>query len=117
MRGTGILCRNHLASLGMSRTDANRVILVKLLGVTIGMFGFGYALVPLYKKICEVTGINEVEKANSPVANSQVELGGLVTLAFDANLRSDLPWKSRPMQASMTVSPGQLVQITSEVRN
>jgi cytochrome c oxidase assembly protein subunit 11 len=117
MRCTGILCGNHLASLGMISKDANRVMLVKLLVVTIGMFGFGYALVPLYKKICEVTGINEVEKANSPVANSQVDLGRLVTLEFDANVRSDLPWKFRPMQASMTVHPGQLVQITYEVRN
>ena len=49
----------------MNQATANRVILVKLLVVTIGMFGFGYALVPLYKKICEVTGINEVEKANA----------------------------------------------------
>ena len=47
----------------MNQATANRVILVKLLVATIGMFGFGYALVPLYKKICEVTGINEVEKA------------------------------------------------------
>jgi len=101
----------------MSSRNANRVILAKLLVVTIGMFGFGYALVPLYKKICEVTGIYEVEKANSPLANSQVDLGRLVTLEFDANVRSDLPWKFRPMQASMTVHPGQLVQIMYEVRN
>ena len=116
MRCTGILCRDHLASLGMS-SNANRVILVKLLVVTIGMFGFGYALVPLYKKICEVTGINEVEKASLPLANSQVDLGRLVTLEFDANVRSDLPWKFRPMQAGMTVHPGQLVQVMYEVRN
>ena len=57
----------------MSRIDANRAILVKLLVVTIGMFGFGYALVPLYKKICEVTGINEVEKANAPLASTQID--------------------------------------------
>jgi cytochrome c oxidase assembly protein subunit 11 len=117
MRCAGILCRNHLASVVMSRTDANRVMLVKLLVVTIGMFGFGYALVPLYKKICEVTGINEVEKANSPLSNSQIDAGRLVMLEFDANVRSDLPWKFRPMQASMTVHPGQLVQVTYEVRN
>ena len=117
MRGAGFLCGNHLASMVMSRADANRIILVKLLVVTIGMFGFGYALVPLYKKICEVTGINEVEKASSPSANSQVDFSRLVTLEFDANVRSDLPWKFRPMQASMTVHPGQLVQVLYEVRN
>ena len=101
----------------MSRTDANRVILVKLLVVTMGMFGFGYALVPLYKKICEVTGINEVEKANAPLANTQVDTSRLVMLEFDANVRSDLPWKFRPMQVSLSVHPGQLVRVMYEVRN
>ena len=98
----------------MSRIDANRVILVKLLVVTIGMFGFGYALVPLYEKICEVTGINEVEKANAPLANTQIDAGRLVTLEFDANVRSDLPWTFRPMQVSLKVHPGQLVQVKYE---
>ncbi|HKB83376.1 MAG TPA: cytochrome c oxidase assembly protein [Burkholderiales bacterium] len=101
----------------MSRIDANRVILVKLLVVTIGMFGFGYALVPLYKKICEVTGINAVEKANAPLPNTQIDTGRLVALEFDANVRSDLPWKFRPLQVSLKVHPGQLVQVMYEVRN
>jgi len=101
----------------MSRIDANRVILVKLVVVTVAMFGFGYALVPLYKKICEVTGINEVEKANVPLANTQIDTSRLVTLEFDANVRSDLPWTFRPMQVSLKVHPGQLVQVMYEVRN
>ena len=101
----------------MSIAQANRTILVKLLVVSIGMFGFGYALVPLYKKICEVTGINEVEKANSLPLNSQVDAARLVALEFDANVRSDLPWQFRPMQASLTVHPGQMVQVFYEVRN
>ena len=101
----------------MSRINANRVIMVKLLVVTIGMFGFGYALVPLYKKICEVTGINEVEKANAPLANTQIDVGRLVTLEFDANVRSDLPWTFRPMQVSLKVHPGQRVEVMYEVRN
>jgi cytochrome c oxidase assembly protein subunit 11 len=89
-----------LAPLVMSRLKANRVILVKLLVVTIGMFGFGYALVPLYKKICEVTGINAVESAGAPLINTQIDAGRLVTL-----------------QVSQKVHPGQLVQVMYEVRN
>ncbi len=101
----------------MSTAEANRVLLLKLVVVTVFMFGFGYALVPLYKKICEVTGINEVEKANAPLANTQVDIGRVVMLEFDANVRSDLPWKFRPMQAGMSVHPGQMVQVMYEVRN
>lgn len=101
----------------MNRKAENRRILVKMLVVTVVMFGFGYALVPLYKKICEVTGVNEIEKANAPLANSQVDSARVVTLELDANVRSDLPWKFRPLQASVKVHPGQLVQVMYEVRN
>ncbi len=117
MRGAVFFCGDYFASLAMSRMDANRVILVKLLVVTMGMFGFGYTLVPMYKKICEVTGINEVEKPNAPLANTQIDTGRVVTVEFDANVRSDLPWKFRPMQVSLKVHPGQLVQVMYEVRN
>ena len=101
----------------MNRAAANRTILVKLLVVTVGMFGFGYALVPLYKKICEVTGIYDVEKASVAPANTQVDESRLVTLEFDANIRSDLPWEFRPLQTSVKVHPGQMVQVMYEVRN
>jgi cytochrome c oxidase assembly protein subunit 11 len=95
----------------------NRSILVKLLIVTVGMFGFGYALVPLYKMICEATGIYEIEKASAMPANTQVDLSRMVTLELDANVRSDLPWRFRPLQTSVKVHPGQLVQVMYEVRN
>ena len=48
----------------MKRAAENRTVLLKLLAVTVLMFGFGYALVPLYKKICEVTGINELGRTS-----------------------------------------------------
>lgn len=95
----------------------NRSVLKKLLVVTVVMFAFGYALVPLYKKICEVTGVNEIEKANGPLANTQVQSDRVVTLELDANVRSDLPWRFRPMQPSVQVHPGQLVQVMYEVSN
>jgi cytochrome c oxidase assembly protein subunit 11 len=101
----------------MNVAHANRIILVKLLFVTVVMFGFGYTLVPLYKKICEVTGVNQVEKPGESPANTQIDATRLVAIEFDANVRSDLPWKFRPMQAGMNVHPGQMVQILYEVRN
>ncbi|HEX4984699.1 MAG TPA: cytochrome c oxidase assembly protein [Burkholderiales bacterium] len=101
----------------MSVVAENRRLLAKLLVVTVAMFGFGYALVPLYKKICEVTGVYEVEKANAPLANTQVDASRVVLLELDANVRSDLPWRFRPLQASVKVHPGELVQVLYEVRN
>ena len=45
----------------------NRTILRKLVIVSVLMFGFGWALVPLYRKICEITGINVVTLRDASV--------------------------------------------------
>ncbi len=101
----------------MNLAAENRTVLLKLLTVTVLMFGFGYALVPLYKKICEVTGINELGRTAAVVGNSQIDTARWLTIEFDANLRSDLPWQFRPLQSSVRVHPGELVQVMFEVRN
>lgn len=94
----------------------NAKTLSKLIVVTIGMFGFGFALVPFYYKICEVTGINSGAE-QSLAKNTQVDSSRWVTLEFDANTNAALPWKFKPMQRSLKVHPGQLVQVEYEVTN
>lgn len=94
----------------------NLVTLRKLLIVTCAMFGFGYALVPFYEKICEVTGINNLLKADAAV-NTQVDSARLLTVELDTNLRSDLPWTFRPLEKSVRFHPGEMVQVMFEVRN
>ena len=94
----------------------NAVMLRKLVVIACAMFGFGFALVPFYKKICEVTGINNVLKADK-VTNTQVDVSRLLTVQFDTNLRNDLPWTFRPLEKSVRFHPGELVQVTFEVRN
>ena len=93
---------------------ANSHMLRKLLVVAAGMFAFGYALVPLYQTICEVTGINILAlgerempgtgsaKAKLP-ANTQVDATRTITVEFDANSRG--PWEFRPAQRSVQVHP------------
>jgi cytochrome c oxidase assembly protein subunit 11 len=94
----------------------NRRTFSKLAVVAVGMFGFGFALVPFYKKLCEVTGLNNLQKADV-VANTQVDVSRTVTLELDANTRNELPWKFRPIETSKAIHPGQLVQIEFEIRN
>jgi cytochrome c oxidase assembly protein subunit 11 len=94
----------------------NTRILAKLVVVTLGMFGFGFALVPFYYKICEATGINSGGE-QSLAKNTQVDSSRWVTLEFDANTNEALPWQFRPMQRSLRVHPGQLVQVEYEVTN
>lgn len=94
----------------------NTRVLTKLVVVTLGMFGFGFALVPFYYKICEVTGINSGAE-QSLLKNTQVDRSRWVTLEFDANINAALPWQFEPAQRSLRVHPGELVQVEYEVRN
>jgi cytochrome c oxidase assembly protein subunit 11 len=94
----------------------NTKTLAKFVVVTLGMFGFGFALVPFYYKICEVTGINAGAE-QSLAKNTQVDTSRWVTLEFDANTNSGLPWLFKPELRSMKVHPGQLVQVEYDVTN
>ena len=96
--------------------QANLTMLRKLLVVAVVMFGFGYALVPFYKKICEVTGINSVLKADQ-VTNTQVDAARWLTVEFDTNVRDNLPWIFKPIEKSVRFHPGELMQVTFELRN
>jgi cytochrome c oxidase assembly protein subunit 11 len=99
---------------------ANRRMVGKLLVVTALMFGFGYALVPIYKTICEALGVNVLSRAEllssgDAAANSQVDASRTVTIEFDANARG--PWDFKPQQASIDVHPGELATVMYEFRN
>jgi len=103
------------------RTGENRRLLVRLGLSAAMMFGFGFLLVPFYEQICEATGINnflrpEAEQGARAAANTQVDPSRSVTIQFDANLH-DLPWQFRPLQRSVSVHPGEMVQVEYEVSN
>ena len=87
------------------------------------MFSFGYALVPIYRAICEMTGINILAlgekdvpgaKARLP-ANTQVDTSRTITVEFDANSRG--PWEFKPAQRSVQVHPGELTTVMYEFQN
>jgi len=99
----------------MSARDSNLVLLRKLVVVALTMFAFGFALVPIYKKFCQATGIYDLQQPDE-VLNTQVDKNRLLTLEFDTNTRG-LPWEFRPLQQSVEVHPGQLVQVLFEVHN
>lgn len=96
----------------------NFLMLKKLVVVAIVMFGFGYALIPIYKKICEITGINVLTPKDisaDAVMNSQVDKSRLITIELDANTQG--PWRFRPTVSSIQVHPGEMAQVVYEVVN
>lgn len=96
-------------------TRDNRVLLGRLVVGAALMFGFGFLLVPLYDKFCEVTGINLIARPDE-VVNTQVDTSRLVKVQFDANIHG-LPWSFRPLQGEIEVHPGALTTIAYEVSN
>ena len=107
-------------SMGLKRENSR--MLGKLAVITVGMFAFGYALVPIYKTICEMTGINVLalgeqmltgQKAQA--SNTQVDTSRTITVEFDANARG--PWEFKPAQRSLEVHPGELTTVVYEFQN
>lgn len=106
----------------------NRRMVGKLVVIALLMFGFGYALVPIYRAVCDALGINVLsvserlgaghatrEDAAKLAANSQVDRTRLITVEFDANARG--PWDFKPAQRSVQVHPGELATVMYEFRN
>ena len=102
----------------------NRQLLGKLCLVTAVMFGFGYALVPMYEAICTALGINvltlneqrtSAHAARADRTNTQVDTSRTITIEFDANARG--PWDFKPAVRSVQVHPGELMTVMYEFRN
>ncbi|MEI7514942.1 MAG: cytochrome c oxidase assembly protein [Betaproteobacteria bacterium] len=107
----------------MNLQRANFQMVGKLAVVAALMFAFGYALVPLYKAICEMTGLNVLAlneqvltgtKA-APPENSQVDFGRTITVEFDANARG--PWDFKPAKRFLKVHPGEIATVMYEFQN
>ena len=112
----------------MNLRSQNLKMVGKLAVVAAGMFAFGYALIPIYKHICEVTGINILSLselqvpggegsngADARAGNSQVDASRTITVEFDANVRG--PWEFKPAQRSIRVHPGELATVMYEFTN
>lgn len=102
---------------GLAR-KLNLQMLGKLVVIAVLMFGFGYALVPIYQKICELTGVNILTPKDATVegiGNTQIDKSRIITVEFDANAQG--PLRFRPTVNSMQIHPGEMAQIVYEVVN
>ena len=113
----------------MGLRSENLKMVGKLAIVAAGMFAFGYALIPLYRAICEATGINILSlterqvpgngpagaAARAAAVNTQVDKSRVITVEFDANARG--PWHFKPAQRSIEVHPGELATVMYEFQN
>jgi cytochrome c oxidase assembly protein subunit 11 len=94
----------------------NRVLSRKLALVALGMFGFGFALVPFYNQICAALGVNSIEARDDAPANSQIDYSRSVVIELDSNAH-DMPWRFKPTVNHVTVHPGELTTVEYEIVN
>jgi cytochrome c oxidase assembly protein subunit 11 len=100
------------------RLRLNRSTFGKLVVVAVAMFGFGYALVPVYRQLCEELGLNVLTPKDGTVerpANTQVDATRTITVELDGNAQG--PWRFRPTTRSIDVHPGELATVMYEVVN
>jgi cytochrome c oxidase assembly protein subunit 11 len=101
------------------RSTANRRVVKRLLVAVVAMFGFGFALVPLYDVFCDITGINgktgrlEREQALGQTVDEE----RMVTVEFLASVNGELPWDFKPTTRRIKVHPGVVTEVTYTARN
>jgi cytochrome c oxidase assembly protein subunit 11 len=98
-----------MSEAGDKLDKANRQLTIKLLTIACASFAFGFALVPLYSVLCNITGFGDQTRLQ--VAARVVENpddARTVTVDFIAELPSVGKWEFRPVVASMQVHPGRL---------
>jgi len=102
----------------MNAGNTNRTA-IKLFIVAVAMFGFGYALVPVYNVMCKVAGINGKTGTISSEEAGRLarDDNRMVTVEFDTNINGDLPWAFKSSQVKMKVQPGKMNDAIFVVEN
>ena len=100
----------------MTLAAQNRRLFTRLAIVAVAMFGFGYALVPVYYRICAAWGVNSLAGQPESPRNTQIDATRKVTIEFDSNTHG-LAWRFRPLVNHMDVHPGELATVEYEVAN
>ncbi|HLT25514.1 MAG TPA: cytochrome c oxidase assembly protein [Zeimonas sp.] len=97
--------------------SGNKILTVKLIALCAAMFGFGFALVPLYDVFCQITGIGGRTADGPQQVTENVDVNRTVRVEFVGALASGAPWEFRPNVSHMEVHPGQLYETQYFARN
>jgi cytochrome c oxidase assembly protein subunit 11 len=96
----------------------NRGLAARLTLMALGSFAFGFALVPLYDVVCEITGVGSrqlLSRAGS--AGEQVPASDrMITVEFTASVPAG-GWTFEPVAPTMEVQPGRLYEAHYRARN
>lgn len=96
----------------------NNKLVLKLAAIVIGMFGFGFALVPLYDVLCDALGINGKTSDVAALYEAvEIDESRLITVDFITRINTGMPWEFSAQTRQVKVHPGELNQVNFYVRN
>jgi len=99
-------------------TGSNPKLVKRLLLIVVGMFGFGFAMVPLYDVFCDITGINGKTGGRVAIATAlEPDLNRTVMVEFIANVNQSMPWDFAPVVSRMEVHPGKMYRTSFHAKN
>lgn len=107
---------------------ANQRLLKRMVLIGVVMFGFSFALIPLYNVVCDALGLNgrfvEIEKGQYDAAQQAelaktrvIDKSRMVTVQFVASRNQNLQWEFHPQQATMKVHPGEVKNVSYFAKN
>ena len=100
--------------MSASVRQENTVLMRKLLVIAVAMLGFGFAMVPMYRQICDALGLTQTRTVGS--ANTQVDASREVTVELLAT-SAGLPWRFEAAEPAVKVHPGEQKTVSYRVVN
>ena len=100
------------------QAQQNSKIIKRLLLLVVGMFAFGFAMVPIYDVLCEITGINgKTSNVAAVFTESQVTTEREITVQFVASVKRGMPWEFKPEITKINVVPGVMYKTSFYAHN
>lgn len=101
----------------MSTPSPDRHLALKVAALAVGMFAFGFALVPLYDVLCAITGFGGKTATAAVAVVEKPDPARTVRVEFLASVARGAPWEFAPEVSHMEVHPGQLYETHFRARN
>jgi cytochrome c oxidase assembly protein subunit 11 len=102
------------------KTDkpSNSKVIKKLVLVVFAMFGFGFALVPLYDVFCDITGLNgKTNEVGVAYENEGIDTSRTVKVQFITRMAKGIPWQFEPVINEISVHPGEVKFVNFYAKN
>ena len=102
--------------LDSDQVKTNKKVILPLLSYALLMFGLGFAMVPLYERFCQITGITDTVERKT-VEDYAIDINRVIRVEFDATINQNLEFEFRPLTPFVEVHPGETREVNFFVKN